>query len=305
MRHCCWLLLWALWSHEALAVLVVNYMARDDVVDKRADYPLAVLRLALAESGVEYDLNPVANISQGRAFKLLQQRQGVDVLFSMTTIERESQLRPIRFPIDKGLIGWRVLLVREAQLPFFAQASTQQLRQLVGGQGHDWPDLHIFKANGFNVLSLSGYEGFFVSLAKDRIGYFPRSVIEVVNELRDHGYLGLAIEPSLLLHYPSASYFFVHPDNEPLAKALEQGLERALANGKFDALFNQMLGPMLAELNIGQRRVIALNNPLLPAATPLKRRELWLQPQDFGAALGKMATPDVRSTIEAQAGQQQ
>lgn len=289
--RCGWLLLLGLWSGAALAALQVTHLTPQNDQDKRDDYPLAVLQLALAESGVEHQLNPVSYLNQGRALKLLEQRQGVDVVWSMTSREREAKLRPIRFPIDKGLIGWRVLLVREAQLPLFHNMGLDLLRQLIAGQGHDWPDLQILKGNGFKVMPSSDYEALFALLAKDRIQFFPRSVNEVMDEWRAHPGMQLAIEPSLLLHYPAAIYFFVHPDNDALAQALELGLERAIANGKFDALFNQMHGPLLAALKIPQRRVIELHNPLLPAATPLARSQLWLQPQQCGAICGASATP--------------
>ena len=297
---CGWLLLWSLWSGAALATLSVTHLTPQNDQDKRDDYPLAVLQLALAESGVEHRLNPVSYLNQGRALKLLEQRQGVDVVWSMTSSEREAKLRPIRFPIDKGLIGWRVLLVREAQLPLFHNAGLDLLRQLIAGQGHDWPDLQILKGNGFKVMPSSDYEALFALLAKDRIQYFPRSVNEVMDEWRAHPDMQLAIEPSLLLHYPAAIYFFVHPDNELLAQTLELGLERALANGKFDALFNQMHGPLLAELNIGQRRIIELNNPLLPAATPVARRALWLQPQQFDDLVAQAGATEARSRVDAE-----
>lgn len=293
-------MLWLLLSSVAAAELRVAHLTPQSDQDKREDYPLAVLQLALAESGASYRLQPVPYLNQSRALKLLELRQGIDVVWSMTSSEREAKLRPIRIPIDKGLLGWRVLLVREAQLPLFHHADLELLRQLIGGQGHDWPDLQILIANDFKVMPSSDYEALFALLAKDRIQYFPRGVIEVMDEWRNHRQMQLAIEPSLLLHYPAAIYFFVHPDNDALAQALEQGLERAIANGKFDALFNQMHGPVLDALKIPQRRVISLQNPLLPEATPLTRRALWLQPQQFGDLVVQAAATSARSKVDAE-----
>ncbi len=247
-----------------------------------SEYSLAVLRLALDEAEVAYRLQPTSDVQQGRALKLLEHKQGLDVVWTMTSAEREASLRPIRFPIDKGLIGWRVLLVREEQLRRFVGLSDDQLRQLVGGQGHDWPDTPIWQENGFNVLPISGHDSLFEMLNRGRLQYFPRSVIEVMHDVEKYKDMSFAIEPGLLIYYPAAFYFFVHPDNEPLAQAIELGLERALANGKFDALFNRMLGPTLVALKIPERRVIVLNNLLLPAATPLSRKDLWLLPQECG-----------------------
>ena len=289
-----WLLL-LLAMPLAAAELRVAHVAPQGVLDVRTEYPLALLRLALVEAGVDFRLQQTEEMHQSRALKLLEQDQGIDVVWTMTSVEREAKLRPIRIPLCKGLIGWRVLLVRGDQLGRFTGLEDDQLRQLSGGQGHDWPDTQILQANGFNVMPITGHESLFEMLNRGRIQHFPRSVIEVMDELNNHPDMALAIEPGLLLYYPTAFYFFVHPDNDALAKALEQGLERAIANGKFDALFNQVHGPMLAALNIQQRRVIALENPLLPAATPLARQQLWLLPQQCGT----LCAPDVITPLDA------
>lgn len=291
MRHGVgwWLLL--LLAMPLAAELRVAHVAPQGARDMRTEYPLAMLRLALAEAGVTYRLQQTEEMHQSRALKLLAHKQGIDVVWTMTSPEREASLRPIRIPLYKGLIGWRVLLVQREQLARFANIDSDQLSQLLAVQGHDWPDAQILQANGFNVLPVTGHESLFELLNRGRVQYFPRSVIEVLDEFNNHPDLALAIEPGLLLYYPTAIYFFVHPDNDTLAQALELGLERAIANGKFDALFNRMNGPMLAALKIPQRRVISLQNPLLPAATPLTRNQLWLQPQQCGAICTANAVP--------------
>jgi len=52
-------------------------------------------------------------------------------------------------------------------------------------------------------------------------------------------------------------------------------MEIALADGSFDHLFDQHFAVPLARAQLTQRTVIELTNPLLPAATPLQRGELW------------------------------
>ena len=84
----------------------------------------------------------------------------------------------------------------------------------------------------------------------------------------------------MLLHYPAANYFFVAPDNEALAERLETGLRRALEDGSFDELFrtHPVNAEAFRQTNILVRRVLRLENPLLPAATPLEERALWWPP---------------------------
>lgn len=85
----------------------------------------------------------------------------------------------------------------------------------------------------------------------------------------------------MLLHYPTALYFFFSPHNPQLAETVERGLERALADGSFDRLFLQHYGASLRRVDFARRRLIELRNPLLPAATPLRRSELWFHPDDL------------------------
>ena len=78
-----------------------------------------------------------------------------------------------------------------------------------------------------------------------------------------------------MLQYPSAIYFFVNKRNKILAKLLEQGFAAAVADGTFDALFNEVYLPLLKELKVSQRQVVQLSNPLLPLETPLDDEHLW------------------------------
>ena len=279
------LLLLLLFSWPLSATQVITHVLPETADDSRARYPLALLKLALDHNGVDYRLQGSEGMAQSRALKLLALGQGVDVVWTMTSPEREAALRPIRIPIHKGLIGWRVLLIRSSDAGRFSAAGSDSLKLMIGDQGHDWPDLEILEGNGYSVTPSPNYGGLFEMLASGRIDYFPRSVIEVLDEARTHGDKGLVIEPSLMFWYPTAMYFFVRPDNDQLAGQIERGLEAAIADGSFDRLFNQTHQPILKALAVSQRRVIRLSNPLLPAATPLARKELWypLPVQDAGA----------------------
>lgn len=240
-------------------------------------YSLDVLATALARSGHSYDLQPSTQLmSQGRLIEQLRQGTDVDVIWTMTTSQRERQIEAIRVPLYKGLMGWRVLLVRKADLPKFAALrSVEELKQLVALQGHDWPDTDILRANGFRVMTGAYYHTLFEMLASGRVDYFPRGVVEAYDELRAHPDLGLAVEPTLLIRYPTALYFFVHKGNKQLAADLRMGMDAIVADGTLDRLFHRYHETYLKQANLKQRRVFELPNPLLPPETPLGRKELW------------------------------
>src|SRR5262249_37190127 len=158
-------------------------------------------------------------VTMPQSRSLLEVEHGnLDVCWSVATRERDARLRAISIPIDFGLIGWRVLLIRRDAAAKFSEIRT--LSDLAprtagpAGQGHDWPDLPILRANGLTVVPSSTYEGLFQMLARRRIDYVPRAVSEFAGELDEHASLPLAIEPALMIHYPSAIYFFVARGNE-------------------------------------------------------------------------------------------
>lgn len=66
-------------------------------------------------------------------------------------------------------------------------------------------------------------------------------------------------------------------NNKKLASRLEFGLTQALSDGSFEALFNEYPQHLDAinKLQINQRLVHRINNPILPAETPLSDKRLW------------------------------
>lgn len=261
-------------------VLVVHYAPPESPTDRRLDYPLKLLDLALSKSGHAYRLeqNP-GEALQGRVVTELEEGGPVDVMCSMTSIERENRLLPVRMPLDKGLLGYRIGLVRSADKELLSKAvRLQDLSQLQIGQGHDWPDVDILSSNGLHVHGVAGYENLFFMLAGGRIDYLSRSVMEISAELEEHPSLNLVMEPYLVLYYPTAQYFFVNRNNKRLAGLIEHGLEKAIADGSFEQLFQQYYANALRDAHFERRRLIKLNNPLLPPQTPLGRKELWYRP---------------------------
>ncbi len=239
---------------------------KQGIKDDTTGYPVELLRLAIDRAGTAQNifLQP-SNIEvlQSRVLKLIEQNVVIDVAWSMTNKMREASLRAIKVPLYKGLYGYRVLLINKQQQDRFNKAlSLAELQQeMLGVQGHDWPDLTILRFNGFNLTSSSSYKGLFEMLSLNRVDYFPRSVLEAWREEEQFSELGLVVEPNLLLHYPAAVYYFVNKSNEELATIIESGLKAAVADGSFDLLFETVQMDYLARSNLKNRRVLKLKNP--------------------------------------------
>ncbi|MBI3349986.1 MAG: hypothetical protein HY020_22595 [Burkholderiales bacterium] len=250
--------------------------------DPQLPYVHRLVVLGLERAGASADVELVnLEMYQGRSLvELARGSSPIDLMWTMTDRERESSgLLPVRIPIDRGLIGWRVLLVRRNDLPRWARLhSLNELRQRVAGQGHDWPDTAILRANGLRVSTSSGYEALFRMLVSGRFDYFPRAVLEVDAELANNRHPELAVVPDLMLHYPAAAYLFVSPRRPELAELLRVGLEMAVAEGALQQLHQAYFGAQMRAHAVSRDRVLRLSNPLLPPDTPLQRRELWLQP---------------------------
>lgn len=281
---------------------VIRHPRADSSTDARNRYFLAVLRLALDETRLKYGdyrLVPMAdNVPQSRAIQLLSQGRGLDVLWTMTTKAREQELLPIRIPLLKGLMGYRIFLIRADDQPWFHSIHTlDQLRELRAGQGHDWPDTGILQANGLPVTTSDNYEGLFKMLEQGRIDYLPRAINEPWEELAAHPHMNLAVEDSLMLYYPTANYFFVNRDNQQLAKRLREGLQQAIADGSFNELFHNYPVNKRAFAHAGllSRRILRLNNPMLPEDTPLDQSKLWWPPQQLSRPReGDLVSPAAR-----------
>lgn len=246
--------------------------------DQRAQYPVKLLALALEQTGVNYSLEPTAMVLlQDKALKQLGENRNVNVVWSMTDNDREERLLPIRIPIYKGLIGWRLFMIREDRKTDFTSIDTMQgLQQYKPIQGYDWPDTKILQSNGFDVNTTKSYTGLFNMLAQQQGDFLPRSLIEVWAEYdKEDIDDSIIIEPTLGVKYPTAMYFFVNKNNRTLARLLEVGMEKAIKNGKFDELFEQQFAESFKRADIDNRFFFELTNPLLPETTPVDRKELW------------------------------
>jgi hypothetical protein len=249
---------------------------------ERDPYGAALLKLAFAKAGTCDKLVYTDEImKQSRAVLELARGAGkLDIMLTMTSAEREAELLAIPIPLTKGVLGWRIALVRAANLDQFAKVgSAAQLKAFVAGQGHDWPDTAILRANGLPVHVSAAYDGMFKMLAAGRIDYFPRAIQQVFAE--QDSYPTLAIDPHIVLRYTTDAYFFVNRRNTRLAADVTRGLEAAIADGSFDRLFYRYFAPQLAAAGLERRRIIDLPNPLAPASLPLKRKELWFSLADM------------------------
>lgn len=249
------------------------------VTDDKEGLLLGILKIAIRqiEPDVTFD-SPPEYIPQFRAEADVL-NGAMSVVWGSSTPEREAKMKAIRIPAIKGLLGHRVFIIRpEDQYKFDRVQTLSDLKALKAGQGIDWGDTAILREAGLPVVTANRYENLFYMADGGRFDYFPRAVHEPWAELNNNASLDLTVEKNLLLVYPLTMNYYVAPDNQALHDIIYKGLELAMQNGAYDEFFfnHPMVRDALEKSNVGQRRVIRIDNPFLPAGTPLDRPEFWL-----------------------------
>ncbi len=254
--------------------------------DPNAAYAIKMLKLAIAHSdNPNYTIYiSQEDLTQARVNEEVRSGGLLDLCWASSDSEIESQLRPIRIPLFKGLLGYRIFIINKNNQRQFDNIKTlADLKQLTLGQGRTWADGRILEANGFTIIKTNKYPGLFHMVEGERFDAFPRGVHEPFSELEARPELNLAVEENLMVYYRMPFYLFVSPNNQNLAKDLEIGFERAIANGEFDKVFygDKSIQDVMKKANMKKRKLFKLDNPLLSKETPVNRPELWFDPQSI------------------------
>ncbi|HSC67387.1 MAG TPA: diguanylate cyclase [Cellvibrio sp.] len=256
----------------------------NDFSDPNAAYAIKMLKLAIAHSdNPDYQLEVrKEDFTQARINEEVRTEGLLDLCWASSDAQIEQQLHPIRIPLFKGLLGYRIFIIKKNDQAKFDKVQTlDDLKKLTVGQGRTWADGRILEANGFKVIKTNKYPSLFYMVEGGRFDAFPRGVHEPFSELEARPKLNLTIEKNLMVYYQMPFYLFVSPNNRTLAKDLETGFERAIANGEFDKVFynDKAIQDVLQKANMKNRKVFKLENPLLSKETPVSRKELWFDPQ--------------------------
>ncbi|MFT3812761.1 MAG: hypothetical protein QM740_05225 [Acidovorax sp.] len=246
------------------------------------EYRWKLLELALERapkaSGAAYRLEPYGeDVSQNRGVSLLQSG-AIQVIALGTNREREAAMLPIKIDILRGIIGYRVCIIDAADQERIARMNDTAFReQLTFGLNSQWADLTVMRANGYTVMTTTDYERLFGMLAAHRFDALPRGLNEAELELgeRRAAYPQLAIEKTRALFFPYPVYFWVNKEDAPLARRIEQGLRAALADGSFRRLFETYHASAIAAMAKEKRRVVRLDNPVLPPGTAQVDTSWW------------------------------
>lgn len=239
-------------------------------------YYATILREALDRTVEEYGPYEMTlfapTMEQERSLFSLRENL-IDVTWTMTSKERESDHRAIHIPLLAGLLGHRLLVVRDKKEAAFAPVSSAgDLATFKAVQGSEWPDVSVLEHNGLPVVTDESFDNLYPILQRGEADYFPRGVTEAWGEVEMHE--DVSVEPTLLLRYPAAVYFFTRKD-DALADRLETGLRAMVTDGTLRRMLDERYGSVLERGRLERRRVIDLENPGAPDSMPLQDDALW------------------------------
>ncbi|WP_051249749.1 hypothetical protein [Maridesulfovibrio zosterae] len=279
------ILIYSLFPKDSTAKDVVRIAESQSGLDMRHFYLNAVLNKALEKTKNSYGnfeiKMTISDAQRERALLELIKGEKINVHIAATQKKWEENSIPIRIPILKGLLGYRLLLIKsQNQDKFSSINSVEELKQLKAGLNLHWTTTKVMSKLGFNIIKGGAYDGLFKMLMRDRFDYFPRGVNEVFAEFDCRKKLmpDLKIEPRIALYLPQPTYIFVSPKYPQLAKRIESGLQIMLKDGSLDKLFWEFNKSNIDKANLKNRTIFKLENPLLPPETPFDQKQLWFNP---------------------------
>lgn len=239
----------------------------------RQEYEREVLTAALAATTQQYgDWNLTINYTdyplaedEASVFR----KKGFDIFGTVAGNQKLANEKKILVPLPlmKGLLGYRILIIRaEDKEKFAAIRSAKELQSLRLGIPSTWADAELFRQNGYQVEEKGSFDDLFTRLHNKEFDYvsFGANEVSGVFSERAASVGQLAVESSLLVYYPFPLVFYVNPDNAALAKRVTEGLTLIGANGELDKIFNRYFGKDLGLLELNKRNMISLKNPILP-----------------------------------------
>lgn len=245
----------------------------------------------------------VATIEMGEDRMVRELRAGriIDIFWLGGSRNRGQGLLMVPVPLERGLVGYRQFIIRKERVADFDAVNTlADLAKFTGCQGSQWGDTEILRDASLELVTSVNFESLFKQLAAGRCDYFPRGIHQGKEEMvaRAAKYPDLMVYEPLILHYPYASYVYLHPKNKELAQWLQDGLEKMIDDGELTAYMQEQehtrrAFPLDENRNT---RFLMIPNHNLPDFSDEKNPRYWVLPGDFTPAPDPDTDPDTDTT---------
>lgn len=270
---------------------VISYVraASASDVDAHAIFGWDVLGAVLEKTRPthgDYNLTVSPDAAQALRFRHARTSSDIQVNVVILTISPDwsDTLMPVRIPVLRGLLGYRLLLVHRGDLDRFARINTlADLRQVTFGSVQHWSDTTIMRRAGLPVVTGSTYDGLYKMMQARRFETLTRGVHQIEAEvaaIEKNPGNDIVVEPHLLMHYYLPVYFWFSRDREGQRRAerVKAGLQMMVADGSLEKMFNERFGAVIEKYDLAHRTVIELPDPLLVPEDPINDARLWYRP---------------------------
>lgn len=179
----------------------------------------------------------------------------------------EDDMIVIPKPMTKNLLGYRIPIIREEDSATYESISSKEdVQQLKHGIPLTWSDAVIFRENGYQVVEDGDFDDIFDRLVTGLFDYSAYGANEILSvyENRASQRDGLIIDRNILIFYQFPLVFYVNPNLPDLADRVEKGMQLIIDSGELDSIFNSYYGDIVERLNLDERILFVLDNPLIP-----------------------------------------
>lgn len=261
----------------------------------RNAYDVGLLKLALDVTRAEYGPYQITVVDQTfgttRGRRELSKGKLINIYASPirpTHVLATERIRSVPFPIMRGLLGYRSLIIAGSRrADFDTVVDLDSLRRFSIGQASGWIDADIFRHNSVRVVQDSKYQNLFSMLERERFDAISLGVSEAPIALARVSDLHptLSLYDDLVVYYPFATTYQLSWHDTRLAQRIEMGLKKLEKSGQFDKFFEENFSERLSELRNKGARVIVLRNPDVDPSFGINQPVLLAEP---GADLNRL-----------------
>lgn len=269
------LLLLLSWGSAAKADFVVTVMGPEAPADKRYEYDRAVVELALTKTGPKFGSftvrdTPVGQNTQRAMIEASNNKHTNFIIKASMSNDLPESLAIIPFPVDLGIVGYRVAFVSEKNKEALSRVkSLEDLKKFEVIQGLGWLDTRILRHHGFNVRTNAEYQPMFSMAALGRSDLFFRGANELLDEWEAQRSIpGLAFDETISVYYPLPRFLVTARENTELIERVHEGLLLAYEDGSLQQLWEDKYRASIEFANLGARKVFRLENPFLEGLDP-------------------------------------
>jgi ABC-type amino acid transport substrate-binding protein len=236
------------------------------------NYFREVLQLSLEKTRDTYGSYKIiaapADLTPKRLIAAAEQNLYPNLVFEMAysgEFETTSKIDYVLFPVDFGVMGYRICFVNPAIKETIKQAKTLgDLSEYTVGQGLNWVDSTILRHNGFTVNEFDNLEHIFKMLTAGRVDLFchgSNQIFDDYNKFKNE--IDLFYDKKFVLKYPLPRFFYLNSKNQQLKKRIEDGLKFSYSDGSLKKLWEKHFEKNMEFANLSQRKVFILENPLI------------------------------------------